>query len=120
MGKRQTTTIKIASKEIALGKSVVEANTIASRMIGLLGTSSMNDFDGLLITKCNSIHTFFMKYDIDVIFLDSGNRIIQIIRSIKPWRITRIYFRASKVLELSGGTLDENVHIGDQVEICIN
>jgi uncharacterized protein len=109
--------IQVPQKKITLGESVAIADTTASRMTGLLGTSSMQGFDGLLITRCNSIHTLFMKYSIDVLFIDSGDKVVQIVRSLPPWRFTRIYFRASKVLELTGGGLDLNVQIGDQLEI---
>ncbi|MBF0298786.1 MAG: DUF192 domain-containing protein [Oligoflexia bacterium] len=78
-------------------------------------------FDGLLIESCNSIHTCFMRFNIDVLFLNKENEIVSIIRNMKPWRITWMYFKAKKVLELNAGIISGNTNVGDKVEIiCSN
>ncbi|MBF0359812.1 MAG: DUF192 domain-containing protein [Oligoflexia bacterium] len=91
-------------------------------------------FDGLLIESCTSIHTCFMQFNIDVLFLDKNNTIIKIIKNMSPWRISWFYFRARRVLELKSEVvvdnhnhnhnhnhnLDNSNH-GDKVEfICLN
>jgi len=106
--------IKICSK-------VKLANDMFSRIKGLMFAKRMNGFDGIMIDPCNSIHTFFMRFDIDVIFLDSNNKIVKIIRSMKPWRMSLLYIKSKKVLELNGGDLDLNIKEGDTLEIkCLN
>jgi hypothetical protein len=81
----------------------------------------MQGFDGLLIKQCRSIHTFFMMYPLDIVFMNSEMKIKKIIRNIKPWRMTFIYFTSTQVLELEAGTLPLEVHEGDKLEvICIN
>ena len=82
-------------------------------------SSDMFGFDGLLIKPCNSIHTFFMQYSLDVAFLDKDLKIVKIIRNLRPWRITGLYLKANQVLELKAGTLDNKIVEGDQV-LCLN
>jgi len=60
----------------------------------------------LLILSCNSIHTFFMRFTIDAVFLNSQNRIVKILKGIKPFRAVLPVASASKVLELPAGTYD--------------
>ena len=104
-----------------VGKNILLADSFFSRLRGLMFKKNMNDMDGLLITKCNSIHTFFMNFAIDLIFLDRQNKIVKIIRNVGPWRLTRFYFSASKVLEMMGGSLPLEIKEGDRLEfLCIN
>ena len=113
--------IEVKQTKYRICSNLKVANTIFSRLLGLMFKKSMLGFDGLLIDPCNSIHTFFMRFSIDVIFLDSDNRIVKIIHSMKPWKMTWIYFKAKKVLELKAGTLNDNVSIGDELEIkCLS
>lgn len=83
------------------------ADTLRSRTIGLLGKDVLPAGDGLWIKRCNSIHTFFMKFSIDALFVDKNLRIVKACHSLKPWRITPIYFRASSVFELPAGTIKQ-------------
>jgi uncharacterized membrane protein (UPF0127 family) len=107
------------------GETIVErvkvAATPTTRMIGLMFKKKMEKGEGLLIRPCNSIHTFFMKFKIDVLFLDREYKVKKVIRQIKPWRMTRIYFSAYQVLEVEGGTLSPNIREEDQLEVvCTN
>ncbi|HLE10485.1 MAG: hypothetical protein A2504_16235 [Bdellovibrionales bacterium RIFOXYD12_FULL_39_22] len=104
-----------------LCKSMKEATTLQDRIIGLMFSKTMETFDGLMITPCNSIHTFFMRYPIDVIFLDKNFIVVKIIRNLSPWRITWIYLRAVQVLELPANTIPDNLKINDKIEVlCTN
>lgn len=107
------------SKNINLGKNVKIAKTFWERFLGLMFSKDLVGFDGLLITHCNSIHTFFMNYSLDVVFMDKNFNIVKIIRNLKPRRMTGLYFKASQVLELKAGTLDKNITAGDKVE-CLS
>ncbi len=104
--------------DIQIANEVRVANNFVSRLVGLMFGSKMSGFDALLLSPANSIHTCFMRYNIDVIFLNSENKIVKVIRSMRPWRFTWIYWRAKHVLELPGGILPESIKKGDQV--CIN
>jgi uncharacterized membrane protein (UPF0127 family) len=76
------------------------ARTFPERARGLIGTRSLPDSEGLLIERCNAIHTFFMSYPIDAVFLDRHNRVVKEVRGIRPWRLL-VWggWRAVKVLE---------------------
>lgn len=113
--------VKIETDNIEIAKRVKVAKSFLGRAIGLMFSDSLGDYDGLLIQPTNAIHTFFMKYNLDVIFMNRKNEVVSIVREMKPWRHTKIYFRASKVLEMKGGTCPDELKVGDKLEIvCIN
>jgi uncharacterized membrane protein (UPF0127 family) len=93
------------------------ANSFTKRLIGLLAHEKLGHDEGLLITKCSQVHTFFMRFPIDVLFLDSENKIIGI-ESLKPWRISRLHFKAKSVIELAHGVAQKfELKPGDLVEV---
>ena len=76
------------------------ARTLFARMKGLIGIAHLPPGEGLLILRCNAIHTFFMSFAIDATFLDRSDRIVKVVRNIRPWRpFVWGGFRAVKVLE---------------------
>ena len=83
-----------------LGFRAKVARTFPERARGLIGTKELAPGEGLLIEKCNAIHTFFMKYPIDATFLDRDGRVVKVVRRIRPWRLL-VWggWRAVKVLE---------------------
>lgn len=90
-------------------KSIIEvkiANNMFSRMKGLMFVKNINY--GILLSPCNSIHTFFMKEPIDVIYLDKYSNIVKIEENIKPWRLCNIVKKSKYVLELPYGTISQN------------
>ena len=76
------------------------ARTFAERAKGLIGTKDLPAGEGLLILRCNAIHTCFMSFPIDATFLDREDRVVKTVRRIRPWRLW-VWggFRAVKVLE---------------------
>ncbi len=72
---------------------------------------------GLWIEPCNSIHMFFMKFAIDVLFLDSGGRVKRVLLALKPWRVSPIVFGARTVVELPAGTLADRALVGRQLRL---
>lgn len=111
---------KSSNKQIIAGK-VDLADTAVSRMIGLLNRKKLNPEEGLIITRCRSIHMFFMKFSIDVIFIDKNQCVVGYIENIKPFRMSRIYFRAVSAIELSPGTITRsNVQLKDKLEVIQN
>lgn len=112
-------TIKFNDLEIA--RKAKAAESFVDRSVGLMFSESLGEKDALIIHPCRSIHTFFMKYSIDVIFLNKANKVVKVLRNIKPWRVTPIYFNANKVVELEGGSLPESIEPGVKLEIeCIS
>lgn len=105
------------SNEI-IGSQIVYANTYYKRFIGLIGKNELNSNEGLFLTPCNSIHMMFMKFPIDLIFLDRKNKIVHITENIKPWQISRIVFRGQSVLEVAAGKVKETESkVGDRILI---
>lgn len=88
-------------QKIAL-TSVCKTESAMERMRGLLGSDVLNSGEGLLISSCGSVHTLFMGFTIDVVFLNRQNTIIKIIHKLKPFRFA-MAFGASAVLELQAG-----------------
>ncbi len=72
--------------------------------------------DGMLIEFCNSIHMFFMRFALDIIFLDRDNRVVKVLHNKKPWTMSWFYWRATKVLELPVGKGD-NIQVGEQIRV---
>lgn len=112
--------IRDNDREIICNKIVV-ADQLIDRLKGLMFSQELPDCDGLLIRPCNSIHTFFMLYGIDVLFLDKNFKVIHVKYNLRPWRMTWPYFKAEQVLEMKEGTLKKGIRVGDQLEaVCTN
>jgi uncharacterized protein len=80
-----------------------EATRGLQRLKGLLGRDELPMGEGLLITPCNSIHMFFMRFPIDALFLDAQGTVVKLFAALPPWRATWIYPKARSVLELPAG-----------------
>ena len=93
------------------------ANDSVARSRGLLGRTALAPEEGLWIVPCPMIHTFFMRFAIDVLFLDRGLRVVRVLERLKPWRLSPWVFRAHSALELAGGRLQGSVRTGDRLEI---
>ena len=83
-----------------LGCRAKVAHTFCERARGLIGVKGLAPGEGMLIERCNAIHTFFMSFSIDATFLAAENRVVKIVRNIRPWRpLVWGGWRAKKVLE---------------------
>jgi uncharacterized membrane protein (UPF0127 family) len=108
-----------------LAARVAKADDAKTRSKGLLGRESLDADEALWIQQpplawlvpCPTIHTFFMKFPIDVLFLDGGLRVRRVIEDMKPWRLSPWVLQAHSVLELKGGTLRGTVRAGDLLEM---
>ncbi len=90
------------------------AQSFLRRCLGLLGSSTLPEGEGLWITPCRSVHTFFMRYPIDVIFLDEAGVVLSA-TTLPPWRFSRYERRAIGALELSAGAITRSrTEVGDQ------
>lgn len=106
-----------ATRNAPIAAKVEKADTPASRSKGLLGRTSLPADEALWIVPCPMIHTFFMKFPIDVLFLDSDLTVRRVIEDLRPWRLSPWVLSASSVLELQGGVLKGSVRVGDKVEM---
>ena len=82
------------------------AESAFERMRGLIGRAGLEPGKGMLITKCNCIHTFFMRFPIDATFLDRKGEIVKVVRGIRPWR-PWVWggWRAASVLETAAAEM---------------
>jgi hypothetical protein len=104
-----------------LAKRASLADSFMERALGLMFSKDLGDRDALIIEPTNSIHTFFMNYPIDVIFINRDHKVVKVFNKLKPWRMTRMYFSASKAIEFMGGTLPGDIGPGEKLEIkCIS
>lgn len=88
------------------------ARTFWTRLKGLMGEPGLPPGEGLLIRPCNSIHMFFMRFAIDVVFLDRDLRILKSIRDLAPGSLVGSIPGAFQVLEVAAGTLPESFCAG--------
>jgi uncharacterized membrane protein (UPF0127 family) len=91
-----------------------------SRLVGLLGTTRRwaRPGKGLWIVPCHGVHTIGMMYALDLIFLDRNHKVVEIEEHVRPFRISKVSFKAESVLELPVHTVFRTeTHVGDQLEI---
>lgn len=94
------------------------AETLMQRGTGLLGRNGLEPNQALWIKPCNNIHTFFMKFAIDCIFVDRKLEIKKIVKTVKPFRFVGPYWKAHSVIEAPAGFADKmNLQIGDQLYV---
>jgi uncharacterized membrane protein (UPF0127 family) len=94
------------------------AKSFWSRTRGLLGTSSLGDAEGLWIDPCNSIHTFFMKYPIDCVFVDRAMQVKALKASVLPGRLVLPIWGARSVIEMKAGKIQKlGLSLGDQLYV---
>jgi len=91
-----------------------------ARLRGLIGRRELADGDGMVITPCSSIHTFFMAFPIDVLFVDRHHRVVKAVPAVPPWRVGPVARGARYVVELPPGTLlATRTTEGDELEwVC--
>lgn len=88
------------------------------RTIGLIGKKQISEQFGLWIKKCNSIHTCFMNFPIDAVFVNQKLVVCGVVENLKPWRMTWPNWRASSVIELCAGSIQKtNLKLGDQLNV---
>lgn len=94
------------------------AVTRNARRRGLLGRSGLAPFSGLLLAPCAAVHTMFMRFAIDVIFLDREGRVVRVVPRLGPWRAAMKVI-AHAVIELPAGTLaSREVAVGDPLYLA--
>lgn len=95
------------------------ARSLRERTVGLLGTPQPSPGDGLLIERTQSIHMFFMRYPIDVIFIDRGLRVTRCVTRLLPWRVVWWARGARDCIELGVGTIAASgTQVGDQLTVA--
>ena len=102
-----------------IARRVRIARTFRQRLRGLLGTRSLESEEGLMLSPGGSVHTFGMRYRIDVAFLDRQLKILRVTQQLCPWRICRAPARTRHVLELPAGTALK-LQLQENTFVCID
>jgi uncharacterized membrane protein (UPF0127 family) len=101
-----------------LAANLVLANTALQRLRGLLGRKALAPGEGLWLRPCSSIHTFWMRFAIDVIFLDRKRRIVKLVENLRPFRLTLPSSQAYSVIELPAHSISAHqLRVGDELGI---
>ncbi|MGC2163721.1 MAG: DUF192 domain-containing protein [Silvibacterium sp.] len=104
------------TRQTVLAHSAEIANHGAARRKGLLGRSSLAPGEGLWIAPCEAVHTFFMKFPIDLVYLDRDKRVEKVRSNVRPWRMSAC-LSAHSIIELPVGTIHSSqTALGDKLE----
>ncbi len=107
----------IRGKGACLSLECVIAQSMLQRMVGLLKHKSLPEEASLLIVPCNSIHTYFMRFAIDAVFLDRECRVLDIAEALPPSKLRFGKRGCHSVLELPAGRARRvGLDLGDQIE----
>ena len=91
------------------------ASTRATRRRGLLGRDGLPPSSALMLTPCVAVHTAFMRFAIDVVFLDADGYAVKLVSDVAPWRMTASA-RARSVIEMAAGSLRRHaIALGDRL-----
>ncbi len=114
MSETPSLVLKNTSKNLTLASHVEVASTIEERARGLLGRDTLPDKYCLWIHRCRSIHTFFMKFRIDVIFVDQNLKVTAVKKNLPKWCLTWGGLRAKSCFEFKAFSITElQVEKGD-------
>jgi uncharacterized protein len=107
------------TRSTIIGDNIELADTHLSRLLGLAGRRQLYAGCGLLIRPSSGVHTFGMRFAIDVIALDKSEKVKRIWHRMSPFRVTAIDFETCSVLELAAGEADRHqIDVGDQLEVA--
>lgn len=108
-------TLTVASTQSVILTRCMWAQTAFERAKGLLGVTTLHPQNGMLISHCRSIHTFFMRFSLDVVYLAGDNTVVKVVHKLDPWRVSGCV-KAAAVLETPVGTIaSSGLEVGDHL-----
>jgi uncharacterized membrane protein (UPF0127 family) len=106
------------TKATTIGTRITMADTSLTRLLGLAGRRRLGAGCGLLIKPSSGIHTFGMRFAIDVVALTKDLRVLRLWHALPPFRITSVSLKTHTVLEIGAGEISRcQIEVGDQLEI---
>jgi len=109
--------IRNQTRGTVLGDAVDLADTSEKRRTGLLKHERLEPGQGLWIVPCESVHTFFMKFPIDLVYVDKRHKVRKVRHSVAPWRMSAC-LSAHSVIELPAGTAQQSgTQPGDELAV---
>jgi uncharacterized membrane protein (UPF0127 family) len=117
--KRRTYCVYNQTRECFISLGVTPADTTLARLKGLIGRMRLRFDDGVWVVPSRGIHTLGVLFPLDLMYLDSNNRVIHLIEHFPPFRIAPLRSQAASVLELPTHTIySSQTQTGDQLLIC--
>src|SRR5436309_3000919 len=108
--------VKNSSRGTLLGEAIEVADTAVRRVKGLLGRECLEDGQGLLFKQCSSLHTLFMRFPIDILFIDKAGKVMRSRSDVKPFKFVAAPWRAHYALELPSGAIHKSgTKVGDRL-----
>jgi uncharacterized protein len=108
------------TRQTVIAQNIEVADRASTRRKGLLGRNNLSAGEGLWIIPCESVHTFFMRFSIDLVYLDRALKVTKIRSNVPPWRLSAC-LSAHSVIELAPGTIQTTqTREGDQLEFATN
>ena len=104
--------MKVFYRNELVVKDITIANNFWTKLSGYMFRNTPHT-PAILFETGGSMQTTFMKFNLDIIFLDSKNTIVKVLRNVKPWRFTSFYKGVKKVLELPEGTIPYELSEGE-------
>jgi uncharacterized membrane protein (UPF0127 family) len=109
--------VRNQTRKTVLAEKVELADTSAKRRTGLLKHDRLEPGEGLWIVPCESVHTFFMKFPIDLVYLDKKQKVKKVRHAVPAWRLS-VCLSAHSVMELAAGTVRQSGTVaGDELAI---
>ncbi len=113
-----TVAISNRTKLTSLGDRVRIARSFWDRGRGLMFRAGLDEGTGLVIDPCSSIHTMWMRFPLDVLYVSEDGSVLRADSKMKPWRIGPLFVRGRYVIELPPGTIDRShTEMGDNLEL---
>ena len=97
----QSTQLKKADQELI--STCWVAKSFFSRFLGLMGKTGISDNEAVIFPRCNSIHTFFMRFPIDVVLVSARGEVVEVIESMKSWKMILPRKSARHIIEMRAG-----------------
>jgi len=115
---RQVVVRNASRADTDLGSRVAVANTIWTRLKGLLGAPPLQTGEGMLLEPCQAVHMYGMKQALDVAFLGGEGHVVALYHDLRPGQRSKYHGKARMALELPVGTLSKTgTCVGDRLRV---
>lgn len=113
---------KVEIRNITKGNIIASQGILAdnffARLKGLIGRKRLDEGEALCINPCKSVHTFFMRFSIDIVFVDKNGVVCLIVNDLEPYKVSRYVASAKYVIELPNGKCKKSeLEVGDKVDM---
>ena len=98
-------------------KKIKRAESMFARGIGVIGWEDFGDYNGLFLINTNSIHTYFVRFPLDLVFVDKELTVVKLVKNLKPFRLSPIVWESKHVLEMPAGSIEKfSIKTGNKLD----